>query len=46
MQMAVADGVHRHKSSDVDQFEGPVPLRSNHVEVGGLNIVFSVAGLE
>jgi hypothetical protein len=29
-----------HKSSDVDQFEGPVPLRTDHVEAGGVDIVF------
>jgi 3'-phosphoadenosine 5'-phosphosulfate sulfotransferase (PAPS reductase)/FAD synthetase len=29
-----------HKSSDVDQYEGHVPLKSNAAEVGGITIVF------
>lgn len=29
-----------HKSSDVDQFEGPVPLRTNRVEAAGVKMIF------
>jgi 3'-phosphoadenosine 5'-phosphosulfate sulfotransferase (PAPS reductase)/FAD synthetase len=29
-----------HKSSDVDQFEGAVPLNADHVAAGGVDIVF------
>jgi hypothetical protein len=29
-----------HKSSDVDPYEGPVPLKSDHVQTAGVNAVF------
>lgn len=29
-----------HKSTDVDPYEGPVPLRADQVDVGGVRVVF------
>lgn len=31
---------HGHKSADVDQFEGPVPLNRGAVTIGGIRLVF------
>lgn len=31
---------HGHKSCDVDQFEGPVPLKVGNVQIGGVSVVF------
>jgi hypothetical protein len=31
---------HGHKSTDVDPYEGPVPLRADQVDAGGVHVVF------
>jgi hypothetical protein len=31
---------HGHKNSDVDPYEGPVPLRADQVDAGGVHVVF------